>query len=558
MYRRQGRKRLSSAGIFDDLRRQRVSAFTCFGKSFAKLRSTIVRISLCLSAPETMCARSASLSCSARRGSAGRLGSVPRLARTIFLAMMVGFTSAALPLACPAIGGGSGCNGPCPNGPIALGSGAARKYFYRTTTSYTCATTTCTGTKYVYQAYDSDSSVFYNAMNWYLWFDCYRGWTMSTVPTTGSSCSAPYACTGPYPSGTLLPDPWISCPVTGTTCPSGPPPPSPPPPPPRSPPPACVTTPTWCDTGYCSSATSSTSCNGVRFRCCPSTSIYSTVGTLCRTDTACPHSHIPPSPAPPPRPRPPPPQPPPRPPLPHSHSPFSVSPPPPTPPFSVSPPPPLHSPPPAPAGSSSLCQAPVGSYCCYDDPARPNYPCSAGFSCGRGRCVPAGSVLCGCSGQTSCPAGSTCCGSTCCTIGKFCGGDANSCACSSNAFPQPRDDLHCGSTPADVLVAASSPGYVPGAGSCGSSASLSSVLPSDNSTIIVVSVVCVILALGLLAGLGVLAWNRRRAGGGRAIITQGLEVTSVAKAAFPATAMNTVPATTPVFGVNGKPVDDKI
>ena len=43
-----------------------------------------------------MCARAASLSCrlSARRGSAGRLGSVPRLARTIFLAMMVGFTSA--------------------------------------------------------------------------------------------------------------------------------------------------------------------------------------------------------------------------------------------------------------------------------------------------------------------------------------------------------------------------------------------------------------------------------------------------------------------------------
>jgi hypothetical protein len=39
------------------------------------------------------------------------------------------------------------------------------------------------------------------------------------------------------------------------------------------------------------------------------------------------------------------------------------------------------------------------------------------------------------------------------------------------------------------------------------------VLPSDNSTIIGVSVVCVILALGLLAGLGVLAWKRRRGGG---------------------------------------------
>jgi hypothetical protein len=44
---------------------------------------------------------------------------------------------------------------------------------------------------------------------------------------------------------------------------------------------------------------------------------------------------------------------------------------------------------------------------------------------------------------------------------------------------------------------------------------LSSVLPSDNSTIIGVSVVCVILALGLLAGLGVLAWKRGRGGGGR-------------------------------------------
>jgi len=43
-----------------------------------------------------MCARAASLSCrlSARRGSAGRFGSVPRLACTIFLAMMVGITSA--------------------------------------------------------------------------------------------------------------------------------------------------------------------------------------------------------------------------------------------------------------------------------------------------------------------------------------------------------------------------------------------------------------------------------------------------------------------------------
>ena len=60
----------------------------------------------------------------------------------------------------------------------------------------------------------------------------------------------------------------------------------------------------------------------------------------------------------------------------------------------------------------------------------------------------------------------------------------------------------------------------------GSSASLSSVLPSDNSTIIAVSIVCVILAIGLLAGVGVLAWNRRRAGDGR-LAVQMREVTAV-------------------------------
>ena len=81
------------------------------------------------------------------------------------------------------------------------------------------------------------------------------------------------------------------------------------------------------------------------------------------------------------------------------------------------------------------------------------------------------------------------------------------------------------------------------------------MLPSDNSTIIGVSVVCAILAIGLLAGIGVLAWKRRRGGGGRAIITHGVEVTSVAKVAFPATAINTVPARNPVFGIDGKPVD---
>eukprot|EP00965_Chrysotila_dentata_P233174 6199431-Pleurochrysis_carterae.AAC.1 len=128
----------------------------------------------------------------------------------------------------------------------------------------------------------------------------------------------------------------------------------------------------------------------------------------------------------------------------------AYTPPPPftSPPPSVRPPPPTttptstaSSPPPV-----SLCQAPVGSFCCDDDPAKPNYVCGAGSSCGRGVCVPAGSILCGCSGQHYCPAGHTCCGSTCCPTTKFCGGDENSCSCSSEAFPRPKDELNCGTT----------------------------------------------------------------------------------------------------------------
>ena len=54
------------------------------------------------------------------------------------------------------------------------------------------------------------------------------------------------------------------------------------------------------------------------------------------------------------------------------------------------------------------------------------------------------------------------------------------------------------------------------------------MLPSDNSTIIGVSVVCAILAIGLLAGIGVLAWKRRRGGGGRLLGgVQMREVTAV-------------------------------
>lgn len=116
-----------------------------------------------------------------------------------------------------------------------------------------------------------------------------------------------------------------------------------------------------------------------------------------------------------------------------------------------SPPPPptsvqsLSPPPPPPSSSNSLCQAPVGSFCCDDDPANPNYVCQAGTLCGRGVCVPAGNTLCGCSGQHFCPAGTTCCGTSCCSTTSFCGGDPDSCSCSSNAFPSPRDELQCGS-----------------------------------------------------------------------------------------------------------------
>ena len=455
--------------------------------------------------PETMCARAASLSCSARRGSAGRFGSVPRLprlARIVFLAMMVGPTKAQY------------CTAQDPQNPQGQGT---YSNFCRVAESIMYPGGSIPPAWYEYRCAQQRRCMGENtAISFLNPCNAYPSCIASIVQMTPTGC------------GAVLLFPCMQCCYDNPA----PPPnflPRPPPRPPPAPPMRCLPR---NDVSSPECSTSPSFSNNIQriiisgtiyppgtYYCCGSPGL----GTYCRAALDCPRSSPPP-------PR---------------------SSPPPSPP---SPPPPQRSPP----GSSSLCQAPVGSYCCYDDPARPNYACSAGFSCGRGRCVPAGSVLCGCSGQTYCPAGSTCCGSTCCPIGQWCGGDANSCACSSNAFPQPRDDLHCGSTPADVLVAASSPGYVPGAGSCGSSASLSSVLPSDNSTIIGVSVVCVILALGLLAGLGVLAWNRRRAGGGRAIITQGLEVTSVAKAAFPATAMNSVPATTPVFGVNGKPVDDKI
>ena len=83
-----------------------------------------------------------------------------------------------------------------------------------------------------------------------------------------------------------------------------------------------------------------------------------------------------------------------------------------------------------------------------------------------------------------------------------------------------------------------------------------------------------VLAIGLSVG-GLLVCRKRNAN--RAMIGHAVGVTSVAALemqpnpaspsatkpstainAVPAKAMNTVPATTPVFGVDGKPVDDKI
>ena len=233
--------------------------------------------------PETMCARAASLSCrlSAQRGSAGRFRSVPRLARTIFLAMMVGFTSAQICTnTCILAGQGScddggpgaqftgycaygtdcldcgprqsrlnmctsGC-GACTFGPVTLTYGTpnqwANEYYYKTDRYFTCSA--CSGVAsggrmFVYQAYDG----IYTALNAYLWFDCSNGrWTRSLVgagdllvgQSVGeSACPYQWACTGSYPTGiTIEPFSWRSCPTTGAqSCLSSPPPSSPPSPP---------------------------------------------------------------------------------------------------------------------------------------------------------------------------------------------------------------------------------------------------------------------------------------------------------------------------------------
>ena len=210
---------------------------------------------------------------SARRGSAGRVGSVPRLARTISLAMMVGFTSAQTICTntcnyytgtCDDGGPGaeynvcaygsdcvdcgprpqsrltlcsSGC-GACTYGPVTLTSGGtpnqwANEYYYMTIQYYTCSA--CSGVAsggqmHVYQAFDVNGY----AMNGYLWFDCSNGrWTRSVVPAGNSACPDRFACTGPYPTGTTLEDiPWRSCPTTGAqACSASSPPPRASPPP---------------------------------------------------------------------------------------------------------------------------------------------------------------------------------------------------------------------------------------------------------------------------------------------------------------------------------------
>ena len=201
-----------------------------------------------------MCARAASLSCrlSARRGSAGRFGSVPRLARTIFLAMMVGFTSAQTICTntctyfsdgeCDDGGPGAEFTGSCDiftdcadcgprpdrlaTCPLTCGhclSGASglrlpsypAEYYYKTTYYFTCSACSSVasgGEMYVYQAY-TGTGLSDLTWNVYLWFDCSNGrWTRSVVPAGYSACPNRFACPGPYPTGTIIDLAWSSSP----------------------------------------------------------------------------------------------------------------------------------------------------------------------------------------------------------------------------------------------------------------------------------------------------------------------------------------------------------
>ena len=483
---------------------------------------------------------------------------------------------------------------------------------------------------YVYQAYDGNG----NELNGYLWFDCSNGrWTRSVVGAGDSACPYQWACTGPYPTGTIIDPVWSSCPYSGAqtcsassppppppsppyftvtsgpctvdpnsrncirspnypssylnsqTCiitptslaiglqltatafsteaiydylsipsyesgtmtdfsgtigpsnfvlgpgsilwitdgsvtytgwrvcsypypsPSPPPPPPPPPPSPSPPPPpslACVTP--WCASSYCPSAGSSTSCNGVFYRCCTSTA------TLCRADTTCP-----PSP----------------------------------------PPPPLSPPSSTVPGTYFTVTSASGS--CTVDPSSPNCILSGGWPSNywNGQActitptaLAIGAPLTATSFNTE----------SCCdylripshpsgTLTAFYGGSGPSNFVLGPGSIQWTTD---GSVVSYGWRVCSLPRFA------SSPQGLSDGPPSDDSWIIGVSVgvpIFLVLAIGLSVG-GLLVCRKRKAN--RAMIGHALEVTSVAKATFPAAAMNTVPATTPVFGVDGKPVDDKI
>ena len=106
-----------------------------------------------------------SLSCrlSARRGSADRFGSKPLFARIIFLAMMLGFTSAKLPLC------SSGC-GNCPAQVTLVGVDRTFKKTAYYSTCSACSNVASDGEMFVYQGYSGTSG-----SNSYLWFDCSGG-----------------------------------------------------------------------------------------------------------------------------------------------------------------------------------------------------------------------------------------------------------------------------------------------------------------------------------------------------------------------------------------------
>jgi hypothetical protein len=353
---------------------------------------------------------------------------------------------------------------------------------------------------YVYQAY-TGTGLSASAMNGYLVFDCSNGrWTRSIVPAGYSACPNQFACTGPYPPGTIIDPAWSSCPYSGApTCSASSPPPS--------------------------------------------------------THSHNPHSHNP-----------------------HGHSPHTHSPHSHTPHTHIPPPPPN----PAPAGSSS----------------RADLATSPGTGWG---------VSCAAFDGLSDISGGTC---TCKTTGwPFATGLQLECLAQTSGLAIGlRMDMQVCQDPMSFTPSIMIPGTgswqqgTPGntvkiptgvnlplgaggldyvitmtgrADNIKLTATVDACLFSTCTPLLtlvqiedqslgtcappwavpLIAIVSVSLALGLLAGLGVLARKRRRAGGGRAIITQGVEVTSVAKVAFPATAMNSVPATTPVFGVDGKPID---